>query len=425
MTSPSPLARRTPFFYGWAIVFASAVNGSFVLGSAQFALSTFLVPMEEDLGWSSSVLFGALAVRQLFGGLLGPVIGPLVDGPSAARIVMPLGGLFLGLSLMTVYWVHSPVWFFLTYGFLGALAFALINTTMWDAVTLKWFVRKRARALVWTSFGAASASMIFPLFVTFLILKLGWREAWLWYGLLTIVVLVPVGLLVRGRPEAMGLEPDGGPEAATAEASQPTLGAPRPTAPASLTRDDAMHSSAFWLIGGAFALTAFGINSFQAHWIPYFLEIGFSATVAASAVSVYGAANVVSRVLWGWLAGRVSIQKLVIGQTIMAGIGGGFALMIQNAPMLFLWAVWHGFFLGSYNYLNTLLTAEYFGRVHIGAIRGTMLLPASVFRASGPLVLGLMHGIRGSYVLPFVFVWGIWLVVTAAIASARKPGPRV
>jgi MFS family permease len=151
------------------------------------------------------------------------------------------------------------------------------------------------------------------------------------------------------------------------------------------------------------------------------LEIGFSATVAASAVSVYGASNVASRVLWGWLAGRVSIQKLVVAQTIMAGIGVGFALIIQNMPMLFLWAVWHGLFLGSYNYLNTLLTAEYFGRLHIGAIRGTMLMPASVFRASGPLVLGLMHGIRGSYALPFAFIWGVWLVVTAMIASARKP----
>ncbi|MDA1036463.1 MAG: MFS transporter [Chloroflexi bacterium] len=178
MTQPStPMPARLPFFYGWIVVLAAALNGSFVLGSAQFALGAFLVPMEDDLGWNTSVIFGALAVRQLIGGLLGPVIGPLVDGPHAARIVMPLGGLLLGLSLMTVYWVHSPIWFFLTYGLLGALAFALINTTMWDAVVVKWFVRKRAKALVWTSFGAASASMIFPLLVTFFILRFGWREA--------------------------------------------------------------------------------------------------------------------------------------------------------------------------------------------------------------------------------------------------------
>jgi MFS family permease len=410
---------RMPFFYGWVVVLGAALNGSFVLGSAQFALGAFLVPMEEDLGWSNSVLFGALGVRQLVGGLLGPVIGPLVDGPTAPRIVMPLGGLLLGLSLMSVYWVHSPLWFFLTYGLLGALAFALINTTMWDAVVLKWFVRKRARALVWTSFGAASASMIFPLLVTFLILTVGWREAWLWYGILTIVVLVPVGLLVRARPEREGLVPDGeAPSASEAEHAQ------RAPSPVSVTRAEAMHTPAFWLIGGAFALTAFGINAFQAHWIPYFIEIGFSAGVAAAAVSVYGASNVASRVLWGWLATRYSIRALLLTHTLMAGVGVGFALMIQNAPMLFAWAIWHGIFLGSYNYLHTLLSAEYFGRMHIGAIRGAWLMPASVMRASGPLILGVLHNVRGSYVLPFLFAWGIWGVVTAALATARRPSPK-
>ena len=87
-------------------------------------------------------------------------------------------------------------------------------------------------------------------------------------------------------------------------------------------------------------------------------------------------------------------------------------------PMLFAWAIWHGVFLGSYNYLHTLLSAEYFGRMHIGAIRGAWLMPASVMRASGPLVLGVMHNVRGSYLLPFVFAWGIWGVMTAALASA-------
>ena len=413
--TPTSLVGRLPFFYGWVVVFVAAVNGSFVLGSAQFALSAFLVPMEEDLGWSSSVVFGALAVRQLVGGLLGPVVGPWADRPHAPRIVMPLGGLLLGLSLVTVYWVHSPVWFFLTYGLLGALAFALINTTMWDAVTLKWFSRKRARALVWTSFGAASASMIFPLVVTFLIIGIGWRAAWLWYGVLTIVVLVPIGLLVRARPEQYGLVPDGSPE------PEPAHGAPRPQAVASISRDEAMRMRSFWLIGGAFALTAFGINAFQAHWIPYFVEIGFSATIAASAVSVYGAANVVSRVLWGWLSTRFSIRGLIIFHTVMAGLGVGFILTVQNLYMLYAWAIFHGVFLGSYNYLHTLLTADYYGRMHIGAIRGAWQPVAAVSRSSGPLVLGLLHGVRNAYLLPFAFTWVLWGLVTACIVLAGKP----
>ncbi|MDA1036462.1 MAG: hypothetical protein O3B65_06220, partial [Chloroflexi bacterium] len=212
----------------------------------------------------------------------------------------------------------------------------------------------------------------------------------LWYGVLTIAVLVPIGLLVRGRPEVVGLVPDGSepPPDAPGMAARPEV--------VNFTRNEAVRTPTFWFIGGAFALTAFGINAFQAHWIPYFLQLGFSAGVAAAAVSVYGTSNVASRVLWGYLTTRFSIHKLLVIHTVMAGIGVGLALSIQNMPMLFAWAVFHGVFLGSYNYLHTLLTAQYFGRMHIGAIRGTMLPAAAVFRASGPLVLGLLRDVKGT-----------------------------
>ncbi|SVB71661.1 uncharacterized protein METZ01_LOCUS224515, partial [marine metagenome] len=64
---------KLPLFYGWIIVGAGAISGAFNLGSAGFATSTFLAVMQSDLGWSQTVIFGALAVRQLLGGLLGPV----------------------------------------------------------------------------------------------------------------------------------------------------------------------------------------------------------------------------------------------------------------------------------------------------------------------------------------------------------------
>jgi len=405
------------FFYGWVIVAIAAVNGSFLLGSAQFALGAFLIPMEEELDWNRSVLFGALAIRQLLGGLLGPLVGPWMDRPNAPRILMPLGGVMLGLSLMSVRWVHEPLLFFLSYGLVGAFGFALINTTMWDSVVLKWFLRKRAKATLWTGFGASSAPMIFPALVTGLIFWLGWRDAWLWYGILTIAVLLPAGLLVRGRPEQVGQLLDGDLQLERDGRTQRPLDNER-----SFTRHDAIRTSGFWFISGAFMLTGFAINAFQAHWIPYMRDIGFSAGVAAAAVSMYGASNVASRVLWWRLVSRFDVQKLMVVHTIAAGLGVGFMLVIDNKPMLFAWAAYQGLFLGSYNYLHTLITAEYFGRMHIGAIRGTMLPMSAVLRAGGPLLLGVMRDLRGTYTLAFVSIWVTWSVVTAAVVAARRPG---
>ena len=408
---------RVPFFYGWVIVAAAAVNGSFLLGSAQFALSVFLVPMEDDLGWSRSTLFIALAIRQVFGGMLGPVIGPLIDKPLGPRIVMPLGALLMGLSLVLVKWVSSPLEFMLTYGLLGSFAFAMVNTSMWESIVMKWFVQKRARAMVWTSFGAASASMIFPLLVTGLITVFGWRDAWLWYGLMTIALAFPASLMARSKPEDVGLRPDG----ALAQGSESKDGQPTLVEGPSLTRAEAFRTPSFWLIGTAFAITGFTINGYQAHWIPYFREVGFSAGIAAGAVSVYGASNVASRVLWANLVSHYSIHKLMVGHTIAAGLGIGFALMVRDTPALFAWAVYSGIVLGSYNYLNGLITAEYFGRMHLGAIRGAMLPPSATLRGVSAVVLGAIREARGNYTAAFVLTWALWGVTTAALLGARKP----
>ena len=406
-----------PFYYGWVIALSGALNASFVLGSAQFALSTFLVPMEEELGWSRTVFFGALSARYLLAGMLGPLVGPWADGIRAPRIVLPLGVLMLGGSLSAVRWIDSPVVFFAVYGVGGALASSLLNLQIWEAIILKWFSRRRTRALVVASIGEASGPMFFPLLITLFIALFGWRDAWLWYGMLTIALLLPLTLAVRTRPEHVGQHLDG-------DATPMATGGERPmlSTEASFTRDQALHTNSFWLLAAVLMMSGLAITGFQSHWIPHFRDIGFSAGVAAAAVSVYGAGNIASRLVWGGLAVRFSLQKLMTVHAVAAGAGVAFLIMaVDNEVTLFVWAVYQGMVLGSFFALHTLLSAEYFGRAHIGAIRGVMMPPSSVSRAGGPLVLGALRDWRGNYDLAFVVVLAGWGVMLSLLAISRRP----
>jgi MFS family permease len=412
---------RLPFYYGWFIAIGGAVNASFVLGSAQFALSTFLVPMEDELGWSRNVFFGALSLRFLLSGMLGPVIGPLADGVRVPRYMMPIGVLLLGGSLSAIRWVESPLMFFVLYGFLGAIASAILHLSMWEAISLKWFSKKRTRALVIGGIGEGSGPLIFPLLVTLFIAWFGWRDAWLWYGVVTTVILMPIALALRTRPEHVGQILDGEPLPATAE--QPS--ARRPVRSDEIfTRQEAMHTQGFWLLLIIFTLSGVIITGFQSHWIPHFRDIGISATLAATAVSIYGLLNITSRVLWGILVPRIPTRRLMIAQAFAAGAGVAFLVFVVDGPTtLLIWAVYQGLVLGVFFSLHTMICADFFGRAHIGSIRGAMLPPTSLARAGGPLLLSALRDARGSYEAAFVLVLAGWGFMAALTFISRKPNP--
>lgn len=417
-SSPKPRF-RLPFYYGWLIVLGGAVGGSFMLGSAQFATSTFLVPMQEELGWSQTLVYGAFSVRILVGGLLGAVMGPLIDHRWAPRVIMPIGALLMGASFLIVKWAESPLVYYLGYGVVGAIGLGITSTTMWEALTVKWFIRKRTKAIMWVAAGAASGPLVFPMTLTLLINAVGWRDAWLWFGIGTIAVLLPLALLVRTKPEDIGLLPDGDTEAS--QRADAIAGRVRPANEFSFTRKEAMRTRSFWLMTAAMTVPVIGLTGYQSHWIPYFREIGFSAQMAAAGVMAYGFFNVTGRFVWTWVAHRFPIQRVMVVQAFIAASGVVLMLFIQNTYMLFAWSVFQGLNLASYFALQTVISANYFGRDHIGGIRGVMFPFANGMRAAAPLFLGATHDWLGSYRIPFSIIIVAWISTGLMMTALKKP----
>jgi hypothetical protein len=71
--------------------------------------------------------------------------------------------------------------------------------------------------------------------------------------------------------------------------------------------------------------------------------------------------------------------------------------------------------------LHTIISAEFFGRSHIGAVRGAMLPTTSLSRAGGPLLLSALRDARGSYDAAFVLVLGGWALMASLTFLSRNP----
>ncbi|HEX2398786.1 MAG TPA: MFS transporter, partial [Mycobacterium sp.] len=165
---------RVPF-YGWLMVSGLGITELVSWGVLIYAFSVLIVPMHDELGWSTAALNAAYATGVVISGILAIPVGRVLQS-HGARGVMTTGT--VATVLMLVLWstVESVPAFFCVFA-IGGLAMA---TTLYEpvfAVTAAWFDRHRPRAvLVLTVFGGL-ASVVFVPLTAALVSWLGWREA--------------------------------------------------------------------------------------------------------------------------------------------------------------------------------------------------------------------------------------------------------
>jgi MFS family permease len=176
--------------------------------NARTAFSLLFPAMLDEFEWDRGVAAGGFSFGFLVSAMVTPFVGRLMDlrGPS---IVVELGVLAMGAGLILVSFVHEPWQLYLT---LGALVGGGVNCLAYTGQSLyltNWFVRRRGLALSIAFSGVGVGSItILPWFAR-LIGSPGWRTACVALGIFLLVLLGPVNVLLRQRPEDIGLRPDG------------------------------------------------------------------------------------------------------------------------------------------------------------------------------------------------------------------------
>jgi MFS family permease len=233
-------------YYGWTIVWTLAVTETISWGILYYAFAAFLVPMQRELDWSTAALTGAYSLALLVSGLAAMPVGRWIDrhGP---RLLMTLGS--IGGTLLLLAWSRTD----------SLSAFFVVAT---------WFRRVRGRALLLLTFVAGFASTVFLPVATLLIEQLGWRQALVVLAVFLAVTTIPAhALILRRRPEDLGLLPDGDqhPKGAPAAANFLIEGVPV---------RQALREHVFWWLTAAFFLGMLSSVAVGIHLIPFLLADG-------------------------------------------------------------------------------------------------------------------------------------------------------
>jgi MFS family permease len=397
-----PVRTKLPtIHYGWVILGAGTFGSFMTLPGQTAGVSVFFDPITTELGISRTSASIAYAAGTLAGILPAPAIGRWIDrlGPRPTATIIA-GGLALACAFMAC--VQSAL--MLLIGFALLRGAAIGGLSLVSQLNL-WFVRRRGIAAAAASLGLAAGSMVFPQLIDFLISLFGWRGAYLALaGFVALTILPVAALLFRDRPEKFGLSPDAGLALAAKD--------PRPEP--SFSRQQALRTGVFWLLCSAGFLTNAVGTALLLNHFSIMQTAGVAYVDALTLLALAGGVQAVATLGTGFLVDRYEPRRLVPLAMGMLALASALPAFGGGVAVSWLYALSLGGAYGSQQAINAAGYAQYFGRDHLGAIRGTSFVFGVAGAALGPLPFAASIDWTESYAAVLTVCCGLSLMCGAA-----------
>jgi MFS family permease len=417
-----PSGVRLPFFYGWVLVAVAFVTMA-VGVNARTAFSLLFPAILDEFGWDRGMTAGVFSFGFLVSALVTPCIGWVMDlrGP---RLVIELGVAAMGAGLLLAALVREPWQLYLS---LGALVGGGVNCLAYTGQSLyltNWFVRRRGLALSIAFSGVGIGSITVLPWVASLITDSGWRAACLRLGILVLVLLVPLNVLLKRRPEDLGLAPDGMAASSAVVARTGSVVDHAWTA-VDWTLRRALQTARFWWLASGYFCGLFTWYAVQVHQTKYLIEVGFGPREAALALGLVSLVAISGQIAFGHLSDRIGREWVWTIGNMGFVISCVLLILLHDRPsqiLLYAMVLAQGTIGYSLTSVMGAIAAEIFEGRHFGRIFGTVMVAAILGGAAGPWLTGALYDATGSYSAAFWIAAGCSALSALAIwtAAPRK-----
>ena len=448
--------RRPRVFYGWWIVAAGVGITSLTAPLFVYGFSAFFIPWRENFGWSRALLGGVVGLARLEGGLIAPVAGWVIDryGP---RRVMFLGMGMMGIGYLALSQINSLVMLYIVFIGLLATGSSFGTGRPVQVAVANWFIRRRGRAMGFLSVGYGLGGSLVFLFAM-VIDTFGLRTGAVFAGLAIWGIGFPLTMVIRHKPEQMGLLPDGdrvpevagvtpvagGASSMPQESRTPTppvgggeegdsvppqalkprhfwMRDPRPEIDLGVWQ--ALRTPAFWLMALTWAIWAAMPAITTVHLAPFLAEeLELDYVVAVGALAFFAFASMFGRLGVGFLADYMNIPFLMASLLVIEAAGIFLFSQVQSLGQVPFYLIVFAVSLGGIITLRPVIQGYFFGKREFGTIGGLLQfidLPATV---TAPIWLGwLADVLPGGYRLGFKILTVTLVVAAGCILLTRRP----
>jgi MFS family permease len=333
-------------------------------------------PLINEFGWERGLATGAFSFGFLVSAVLSPIVGCVMDarGP---RIVIITGVLLMTAGLFLAPYIERPWHLYATLGVLVGGGANLMTYTAHSQFLPNWFVRRRGLAISIAFSGVGVGAIVLLPWLQSIILTNGWRASCWAIGLLVLFVLAPLNLLVRKRPDDIGLLPDG-------DAFLPSVGdkhqASNIVDPAWVaiewTLARAVRTAQFWWVVLGYFCGLFAWYAVQVHQTKYLTEIGFTPLVAAWALGLVSVAGIPGQIILGNLSDRIGREWVWTAGCAGFAVCYGALIALEHVPsnaLLYLMVLSQGFLGYALTSVMGPIVAEIFDGPHTGRSSAQLL----------------------------------------------------
>jgi len=334
---------------------------------AVLSISPYIVPIQEEFGWSRVQVAFAFTIVAYMIVLVSPLQGLLVDRLGPRRVILTSIPLF-AISLAALYFTPPNLLaFYVLWALVPVAALGLWPLGYLQAVS-RWFDRKLGLALGVANAGIGLGSTFVPMIVGPIIAQYSWRHALVVLAALILFISWPVVFFCLREPTA-------------AEKASRKLEAKKAFG---LSFPEARRETTFIVLNVAFFLLGLTATSIVSQQVPLLQEAGWSRPQAVQLQTLFGFGLLFARVAVGFVIDHIFAPRVMT----TVSIGGAIACVLYatypNAA--YVSALLIGFLLGAEFDVLAFLIKRYYGNVAYGRIYGVIF---------GVFYLGSGLGITG------------------------------
>jgi MFS family permease len=398
------------------IILIGSVTLLLISAGGMYLVVVALKDMAMEFGWPRAVPSFAFSLQFIGSGFGGIVMGYVLDRYGFG-IPALVGTLMVGAGAILVSYIDSAWQLYLIYGFMfglsgqGSLAApALANIG-------RWYDQRRGMAVGIASSGQALAGIVWPPVLGAVLLAVGWRDMFFWFGVFAICTMLPICIIVRKKPPAY-VPPQPG---ATDRRTEATATAARAQPPLSIPRIQ-------WGLCAAIVGCCVAMSLPLGHLLSHVTDLGYPIQDAATVLAVMLAAAFVSRAaILGFLSDRLgALRAMFIFSVVQASMLAMFTV-VDSLWALYVIAVLCGLGYGGLFPIYAVATREHLPIQEVGKRTGIVFLFGAVAMGFGSWMGGYLFDLTGSYTMPFLIGVAInatnLVIVALLILRMRPPLP--